>query len=126
MTTPQSARPWDAAGEKQKWSKAIEKVQPLQDEFESRVTTPFEGFSLMSRAQFDAGVALLQSDCFSSRAAFFAEVRRLIAEPTSPSRAIVSLEAYRDCQRRWLEMLIVQDEWEANNSLHATAATPGS
>jgi hypothetical protein len=64
---------------------------------------------------------MVASGCFSTRASFLAEVRRLISEPTTPSRPVHSLEAYRSAQKWWLESIITQCEWEANHPLQATA-----
>ena len=51
----------------------------------------------------DAATHFTKPECFVSRAAFIAELRRLVAQPTEPSRTVPSVEEYQRAQRRWLE-----------------------
>jgi len=125
MSIPQQ-RAWDPVAEQKRWCTSIEHARQLQEKLDKEVHTPLSGFLLLCLAELDAGNCLVASGCFSSRAAFLAEVRRLIAEPTTPSRSVLSLEAYRSSQKWWLGSIITKCEWEANNPLQATAATPSS
>ena len=105
MTSPTTKRVWDAAAEEKRWRSSLETAQRVQDKFED-APEGSSGFILLCLAEEDAGISLLKPDVFSSRATFLAEVRRLIAEPTTPSRPVASIEGYRDCQQQWLEFIL--------------------
>ncbi len=64
------------------------------------------GFYVLCMSEPDADVNLSKSEYFVSRAAFVAECRRLLAESTTPSRPVPSVEAYQHAQRFWLEFII--------------------
>jgi len=50
----------------------------------------------------DAATQFVKPEFFASREAFLAELRRLMIEPTTPSRAVPSIQEYQGAQRRWL------------------------
>ena len=105
MTSPTTKRAWDATAEEKRWRASTETAQKVQDKF-GDAPEGSSGFILLCLAELDAGIRLLQTDCFSSRAAFLAEVRRLIAEPTTPSRSVASIEGYKASQKQWLEFIL--------------------
>jgi hypothetical protein len=76
-------------------------------------TNPTSSFYVLCLAETDAISSFRAPECFSSRAAFVTELRRLIAEPTTPSRPVPSVQAYRDSQKWFLENEIKQDEANA-------------
>lgn len=111
MKSLPTQRAWDAAAEQQRWRKSLETAEKMQDKF-GDAPKGASGFILLCLAELDAGIRLGQSEYFSSRAAFLAEVRRLIAEPTTPSRPVASIEGYRASQKLWLEFILSKYEQE--------------
>ena len=109
MTSPTAKAVWDAAVEEQQLRNATESARRVQDSFKV-APEGASGFVSLCLAELDAGVCLLQSDCFSSRETFLAEVRRLISEPTMPSRPVASIEGYRASQKQWLEFILIRYE----------------
>jgi hypothetical protein len=109
MTSPATKRVWNAAAEEKQWRASLETARQMQEKF-GNAPEISSGFILLCLAQLDAGMRLLQSDCFSSRATFLAEVRRLIAEPTMPSRSVASIEGYNASQKQWLELILYNYE----------------
>jgi hypothetical protein len=75
--------------------------------------SPSSGFYVLCLAELDAISSFHAPECFSSRAALIEELRRLIAAPTSPSRPVPSVQAYRDSQKWFLEHEIKQYEADA-------------
>jgi hypothetical protein len=110
MAVTQTGVHWDSVAEQKKWLSAIERARKFQEQLDQHVPTPVSGFHLLCVAELDAGSSLASSACFASRETFFTELRRLIAEPTTPSRPVASIQAYRDAQKWWLESLITQYE----------------
>jgi hypothetical protein len=109
MTPLPIKRAWDAKAEEDRWRKSLETAQKMQDKF-GEAPEGASGFILLCLAELDAGLHLLQSECFASRATFLADVRRLIAESTTPSRPVASIEAYRASQKQWLEFILSKYE----------------
>jgi hypothetical protein len=103
---------WDAAAEQKRWRAALERGRKVQD-WLGDASKPLSDFIVLCLAEMDAGERLSQLDCFSSRAAFLAEVRKLIVEPTAPSHPVPSIEVYRDAQKQWLEFIIRRFEHDA-------------
>jgi hypothetical protein len=54
----------------------------------------------------DAATHFTKPEYLLNRAAFVAELRRLMIEPTAPSRPVPSVEEYQRAQRRWLGLII--------------------
>jgi hypothetical protein len=109
MAKPQTNRHWDAVAEQKRWRAALESARKMQGQL-GGAFKPLQGFSLLCLAELDAGNCLMEADCFSSREAFLAAVKRLIAEPTTPSQPVPSLQAYTNSQKSWLELLVKQYE----------------
>jgi hypothetical protein len=65
-------------------------------------------------AELDALRCFTRPECLSSRAAYIAELKRLLAEPTTPSCPILSTELYQAKQRWWLASLIQEYETSSN------------
>lgn len=121
MSAPQPEQDWDPDAQKTRWCTSVKHALEFQEKLDEGVQTPLSGFFLLCLAELDAGLQMVQSGCFSTRASFVAEVRRLMSEPTAPSRPVYSLEAYRNAQKWWLVSIVTQCEWEAKNP-----QTPGS
>jgi len=102
---------WDASAEETRWRELAKQAGPSFERFRESLLRSQQGclqdqFSHLCLAEFDALAHLNLPQCLSSRAAFVAELRRLIAEPTTPSLPVLSIEAYREGQKQWLEWLI--------------------
>jgi hypothetical protein len=106
VTASHTEDAWDAAAEEKKWRESLKQARKAQDEVAGKLSSSSSGFYLLCLAELDAGGQLLTGDCFSSRARFVAQLRRLMAEPSTPSEPVPSIQAYRDSQRWWLESLI--------------------
>lgn len=115
MASPPAKRTWDAITERDRWRSSLEAAKQVQDKF-GNASGGASGFVLLCLAELDAGIQLLETDCFASRAAFFAEVRRLIDEPTVPSRLVASIDTYRTCQKQWLEFILKKYEQDTCDS----------
>ena len=98
---------WDAATREKRWRNSVENSRRAMAKLEAH---PTSGFYALCLAEIDAISCFRAPDCFSSKAAFIAELRRLIAEPTSPSRPVPSVQGYTDAQKWFLEMEIKQCE----------------
>ncbi len=59
-------------------------------------------------AEFDAVLCYGRPECVASRAAFVAELKRLMVEPTAPSRPVHDLERYQHAQRSWLQYMMMR------------------
>ncbi len=101
---------WDPVAEEKRWVTDLDGARRFQERLDKQASGPLWGFGLLCLAELDAGSRLLASNCFATRDTFIAEIRRLVGEPTEPSRPVVSLEAYRDAQKWWLESIITQYE----------------
>jgi hypothetical protein len=108
MRALQPEQGWDPVEEEKKWCTSLESARQFQEKLDKEFRNPLSGFLRLCLAELDAGNQMLASGCFSSRASFLAEVRRLISEPTTPSRPVDNLEAYRSSQKWWLEFIISQ------------------
>ncbi len=64
------------------------------------------GFYVACVGGLDAATHFTKPKYFVSRAAFVSELRRLLTEPTAPSRAVPSVEEYHRAQGRWLQGII--------------------
>jgi hypothetical protein len=94
---------WDAPVEEQSWRETVEKARKGQDELEKAGGSDFYVLCL---SELDAVVEFTRPECFVSRAAFVAELRRLMVDSTTPSRPVPSIEGYQRAQRFWLEFMI--------------------
>jgi len=108
MATSHTENCWDAVAEEMRWRRSTESSRKAQDQFGEPLSKSSPGLYVLCLAQLDAGSALMRSGCFSSRAVFVAELRRLITEPTTPSQPVPDLQAYRDAQKSWLGSLLRQ------------------
>jgi len=106
MAGPQKDDNWDATVEEQKWRESLEKASKAQTELGDRISKSSPDFYHLCLAELDAARHLLRPEYFASRDKFVAQMRRLIAEPTQPSRGVPSIQAYRDSQKWWLESMI--------------------
>ena len=109
MPTPHTDS-WDAPTQEKRWRNSVENSRRAMAKLEAH---PASNFTLLCLAETDAISSFHAPECFSSRAAFIAELRRLIAEPTTPSRPVPNVQAYRDSQKWFLEMEIKQCEANA-------------
>ena len=97
---------WDPAVEEGYWRESMVRARQGQDMLEPKAGGQPSGFYVLCLSELDAVVEFTRPECFVSRAAFVAELRRLMVEPTTPSRRVPSLEAYQSSQRFWLEFMI--------------------
>lgn len=109
MASPATNDDWDAASEEKSWRESMENARRGQDIFK-KTGADASDFYVLCLSELDAGVHLSKSEHFVNRAAFVAECRRLLAEPTTPSRPVPSVEGYRRAQRFWLEFIIKRYE----------------
>ena len=110
MTSPLKQNSWDPALIEKRWRNSLEKGRHAIDQLGKSLTGTSPGFYVLCLAEVDAVASFNWAKCFVSRAAFITELRRLIAEPTTPSRPVPSLQAYRESQKWFLEMEIKQCE----------------
>jgi hypothetical protein len=106
MAISQKQDRWDAVAEQTKWREAVESESHVQNQVGDQLSKSSPPFNLLCLAELDAGSQLLHPEYFASRATFVAQLRRLIASPTQPSRPVPSLQAYKDSQKWWLESMI--------------------
>jgi hypothetical protein len=106
MATPQNEGGWDPVVEEKKWRESLERARKAEQQFRDQLSKSSPNFDLLCLAELDAGSQLLRPEYFVSRAKFVTHLRRLIAEPTQPSRSVPSIQAYRDSQKWWLESMI--------------------
>ena len=106
MAASQTKDRWDAAAEEAKWRQSIETGYKFFDRLGEQFSKSNPEFYTLSLAELDAGNHFMRPECFSSPEAFTGELKRLIAEPTEPSRLVPSVQAYRDSQKWWLEFLL--------------------
>ena len=109
MSLPPSDN-WDSALQEKRWRNSLEKCRQALDGMRQSLSASSPGFYILCLAEVDAMSSLRWPECFASRAAFVAELRRIIAEPTTPSRSVPSPEAYKNSQKWFLEMEIKQIE----------------
>lgn len=113
MAVSHPERHWDATAEENKWRRALESGRTALVQFGEQLSKGSPDFYILCLAELDAGNKLLRSECFLSRATFLSEVRKLIIEPTEPSSAVPSVEAYRASQKWWLESILQQYGFES-------------
>ena len=76
------------------------------DAIEQKAGFNTAGFYVVCVGGLDAATHFVKPDYFVSRAAFLAELRRLMIEPTPPSRGVPSIDEYQRSQRRRLEGIV--------------------
>jgi hypothetical protein len=106
MAGSQTKDRWDAAAEEAKWRQSMEKGHKFLERLGEQFSKSNPDFYVLSLAELDAANHFTRPACFSSREAFIRELKRLIGEPTEPSRVVPSVQAYRDSQKWWLESLL--------------------
>ena len=97
---------WDPAAEEKYWCEEVEIMRHGADAIEQRAGFNTSGFYIACVGGLDAAIRFTKPECFVSRAAFVTELRRLVTEPTAPSRSVPSVAEYQRTQRRWLERII--------------------
>ena len=108
MASPIGAEAWDGIAEEKRWREMVEAVRSGMDRSSQKTDGALLGFHVLCLAELDAASHFTRPECFVTRAAFVAELRRLIAEPTTPSRTVSSVRAYNDSQKWWLEWIVKQ------------------
>ena len=103
---PPGDRLWDAAAEEKWWREEVEMMRHGTDAVERKAGLSTSGFYIASVGGLDAATHFTITKFFVTRAAFVAELRRLMTEPTAPSRPVPSVEEYQRSQRHWLEIII--------------------
>jgi hypothetical protein len=109
MTSPAANDIWDAVSEEKSWRESMENARHGQNMF-TKAGADASSFYVLCLSELDAGVHLSKPECFVSRAEFVAECRRLLIEPTTPSRPVPSIEGYQRAHRFWLEFIIARYE----------------
>lgn len=102
---PSNDHIWDAAAEEEWWREELESMKHGADAIE-RQGLNTTGFYVACLGALDATSHFTKAKYFSSRSTFVAELRRLVTEPTAPSRHVPSVEEYHRTQGRWLECAI--------------------
>ena len=110
MTSPLTDNHWDAAVQEKRWRSSTESVRQALDQLGQKLAASSPDFYVLCLAELDAVGGFNWSECFSSRAVFLSELRRLIAKPSTPSRPVPNVQAYRDSQKWWLESVVKQYE----------------
>lgn len=106
MPWESTADVWDAAVEEKTWRETTERARQGQDMLEHKVGAMASDFFVLCLSELDAVDCFTRPECFVSRTTFVAELRRLMVEPTTPSRPVASVEGYQRAQRFWLEFMI--------------------
>jgi hypothetical protein len=94
---------WDAAAEEKWWREELDMMRHGTSAIAGCKTN---GFYTACLGGLDAATHFTKPECFVSRVAFVAELRRLVTDPTAPSRPVPSLERYQQAQGRWLQVII--------------------
>jgi hypothetical protein len=110
MASPTSEDDWDAVSEEKAWRDTAERGRLAQDQLEQKCGDAKYGFYTLCLAELDAVVYFARPECFTTRSVFLAELRRLMTEPTAPSRPVPSLTEYQHGQKFWLEFMIKKYE----------------
>jgi hypothetical protein len=97
---------WDAAAEEKWWRGELEMMGYGADAIEQEAGLNTSGFYVACIGGLDAAFQFTATKYFVSRAEFVAELRRLVTEPTAPSRPVPSVAEYQRAQRCWLEDII--------------------
>jgi len=106
MPLPSTEHVWDGAAEEKSWRESAASARRGQDMMEQKAGAATSDFYVLCLSELDAADCFIRPECFVSRAAFVAELRRLLVEPTTPSRPVPSVEAYQHAQKFWLEFMI--------------------
>lgn len=96
---------WDPVAEEEFWRETLKAHRAGLEAIEQKLGNT-SGFYLNLLSEFDAAVYFTRPECFVSRAAFVAELRRLMIESPAPSRPVPSVEDYQRAQRNTLESTI--------------------
>ncbi len=110
MPTSPGEKPWDAVAEEKRWRKTIADSLPVMEKLEPKGNKPASGFYVLCLAELDGARHFTRPECFQSRDLFLTELRRLMVEPTIPSRPVPDVPAYQGAQKWWLEYLVKQYE----------------
>ena len=94
---------WDPFAEEKTWREELWIMRGGADAIEQKAGFNRTGFYVICVGGLDAATHFVKQEYFASRAAFSAELRRLMIEPTPPSRAVPTMEEYQRAQRRWLD-----------------------
>lgn len=97
---------WDSAAEEQHWREELEIMRHGATAIEQKADLNTTDFYITVIGGLDAANQFVKPEYFVSRATFVAEIRRLLLQPTAPSRPVSSVEQYQRTQRRWLESVI--------------------
>lgn len=97
---------WDAAAEEGRWRKLIDESQTVMDQLEPKDGNPASRFYVLCLAELDGVRYFTRPESFRSRDSFLTELRRLLSQPTIPSRPVPDVQAYQGAQKWWLEFLI--------------------
>ena len=97
---------WDAAAEEKRLHESLQRARRAHGELGGQLSKSSPAFHLLSVAELDAGDRIIHSGCFATRSELVAELRRLIAEPTTPAHPVPDLQAYRASQKWWLESML--------------------
>src|SRR5688572_21826124 len=97
---------WDGDSVEKKIRNALEDGWQVLDEFEPEPGKPRYGFYTLCLAELDAATHLVRSNVFGTREIFVAELKRLMLQPTKPSRAVSHLQEYNAAQKWWIENLL--------------------
>jgi hypothetical protein len=103
---PSTDNVWDAAAEEKTWREELEITRQGADAIEQKAGFKTSSLYIACVGGLDAATHFTKPEYFVSRAAFVAELRRLMIEPTAPSRPVPSVEEYQRTQRRWLEQIV--------------------
>jgi hypothetical protein len=106
MTAPVVHGDWNPEAQEKRWRDALTTARFGQDQLEPKLGAPQSNFYVLCLAELDAGTYFTKPEFFASQAAFVDVLRRLMAEPTSPSRPVPDLQAYQAAQKWWLEFVI--------------------
>jgi len=101
---------WDAAAQEKWWREELEMMRHGADAIEQKGGLNTSGFYTACVGGLDAATHFTKPEYFVSRAAFVAELRRLVTEPTAPSRPVPSVEEYQRAQGRWLQGIIKEHD----------------
>ena len=104
------ANVWDAIAEEKHWRKSIEDSVPAMHMLNPKNGQPPSGLYILCLAGRDAAWHFTRPEYLISRDVFVAELKRLMVEPTMPSRPVPDVHAYQEAQKRWLEVLVKKYE----------------
>jgi hypothetical protein len=98
----------DPVAEEKTWREELQMLQAGTEAIEGNAKADLNpaGFYVVCVGGLDAATHFVKPESFASRAVFLAELRRLMIEPTLPSRPVPSIEEYQRAQKRWLELIV--------------------